>query len=200
MESEGEKITISWSEIERVGATETGAPPPWYKRPNRRHIFMAAVACVGAVLLGTILLMGVRRSSRGPTVAQWLVGTRTELNDVFSTSNDWKQRIEVIHPLAAYKGAGILSLTATTLDGTVFAGRHGRNISKLDFVVLFQWEGPVNKAGYTKVRFVMDYPSRTVETIEYIDTNAVVNLDEVDWKEVGFVLGEALAAWFFGGG
>jgi hypothetical protein len=53
----------------------------------------------------------------------------------------------------------------------------------------------VQKNGYTEVLYVWDMQANRLKTSRYLDTTALVNLDNIDWFKVGL----EIAPFLFGG-
>ena len=198
--NEHEKIKISWDEVERVGAdapapagtprSEEGLPP--LPPPRRRVIWPWVVGGAGFLLLMLIVLTVTRFERRGQTVDAWVANERPQWAAEISGSATVKKYIEDIHPMVTYKRAAISEMRAVTVDGSNNAGPRGENISEVEVLVTFYWEGPVTKDGFTEVRFNYDYQGRQLKSQRFEQSNAKINLATVDWFKVGVALGTLL--------
>ena len=95
--------------------------------------------------------------------------------------------------MVTFTGAALESIAETTVDGSQPPEKGGSNIADVEFVVTYHWEGPVQKNGYTEVLSVMDKQANRLKTSRYVATSALINLDNIDW----FQLGVELAPLFF---
>jgi hypothetical protein len=139
-----------------------------------------------AVIFILIILVSVFRSENVDT---WTQHEREKLNTELNTSPKAKSFIEDAQPFSKYTGATVKSVAASTIDGTQNAGRRGSNIAEEVFVVTFHWKSPLEDDGYTEVRFTYDKQANVLKKTEYLDSNALLNLNTVDWYKVGFALG-----------
>jgi len=153
-----------------------------------------AVGVATVVVLALALVFTLYRGC-DPTMVEWKDAQRQRMNAELASSPKLKPYIESIHPLVTFTGASLKTLSVKTVDGTERVGRGGSNIAEVEFVVTYHWEGPVQKNGYTEVLYVWDNQSNQLKYSRYLDTTATVNLDNIDWIEVG----KALVPLLFGG-
>ncbi|MCX6887737.1 MAG: hypothetical protein NTX27_22185 [Verrucomicrobia bacterium] len=200
--SDHPKLKITWEEVRQADAV---SPPPVPIQALPGQAPDAPLAMIwpwlagGAGVLFLILILvalvskgGVGGGWGGQTVEAWIKQERPQWNVEMSTSANVKEFIESMHPFVTYKRAEISDMRAVTIDGSTNAGRGGENISEVDFLVTFYWEGPVTKDGFTEVRFNYDYRGRQLKTRHFERSNALINLETVDWFKVGVTLGELL--------
>jgi len=193
-----EKIRITSDDVARARDGESGTEPPYPPinvAANRRAPLVIGSSVGAIVVVLALLFIVLISNTRDITVDEWKVMERKQLNAELSTSPKLKPYVEGIHPFVTFTGANIKSITATTIDGSNRAGKAGSNISELEFVVTYHWYGPVQENGYTEVLYVWDWQAKKLKKSRYLDSTAVVNLDNIDWFKVGM----ALAPLFFGG-
>jgi hypothetical protein len=154
--------------------------------PSRAKKTLLLAGSGVAVIFILILLISVFGSENVDT---WTRHERDKLNTELNTSPKAKSFIEDAQPFSKYTGATVKSVVATTIDGTQNAGRGGSNIAEEVFVVTFHWKSPLEDNGYTEVRFTYDKQADVLKKTEYLDSNALINLNTVDWYKVGFALG-----------
>lgn len=196
-----EKIRITTDDIARTDAPEPAPPPP---PPTEipldpslaapRRLLPWLVAACGAAAI--VILLGLAFFLAKPheaTLDEWKDAERQHLNAELAKSRKLKPSIEDIHPLVTFTGAALKSIAETTVDGSQPPENGGSNIAEVEFVVTYHWEGPVQKNGYTEVLSVMDKQANRLKTSRYVATSALINLDNIDW----FQLGLELAPLFF---
>jgi len=199
--SEPEKIKISWDEVRSVSGAVQAPGGPRTEQSVASASGSASKTghwpwiAAGVGLLFFVLLIAVVAtrggSSRGAAqkVETWIAKERPQWAAEISSSPSVKKFIEDIHPLVTYKRAAISEMRAVTVDGSGNAGRRGENISEVEILVTFYWEGPVTKDGFTEVRFNYDYQGRQLKGRRFERSNAAVNLETVDWFKVGMTIG-----------
>ena len=154
--------------------------------PTRAWIVVAAAAflflAVAAVLLFVLLRPG------GENVDEFSRRWQAQQTQELTHSPDVKGYIESTHPLVTFKGATIDSADVTTRDGSQSAGVNGSNVSEIDFVVTYFWRGPVQENGQTKVRHLLDFPSKQMKDSRIIETTALATLDDESLTQLGMFL------------
>jgi hypothetical protein len=200
--NEHEKIKISWDEVKRVDTSvhapveqarsEQGLPPSPALKDNLNWKWMLGGIVVLFLILTVVVTTYVRTRS-GHTVESWIAQVRPQWAAEISNSQTVRQYIEGIHPLVTYKRAAISEMRVATVDGLDSVGSRGENISEVEILVTFYWEGPVTKDGFTEVRFNYDYQGHQLKAKHFERSNAAVNLDTVDWFKVGVQLGILLS-------
>jgi hypothetical protein len=203
--SEDQKITISWEEADRVDTgtkppvvtVGTAQVPPTPPAATKAMVWPWLLGGAGALFLVVFVVSlvgkgGLGGGGAGQTVEAWIGQERPKWSADISGSAKVKEFIENIHPLVTYKRAGIAAMRAVTIDGSNNAGRRGGNISEVEMLVTFYWEGPVTKDGFTEVRFNYDYQGRQLKARRFERSNAAINLETVDWIKVGAVIGTLL--------
>jgi hypothetical protein len=201
--NENEKIKISWDEVVKIGDVKQASPmvvivehPSDTTSPTINRAWISwALGSIGILFLIIMTVIGLRQHRDILTVEGWIKKETVELSNKLSTSSDWKSHIEDIHPFVTYRRLSISQILAKTVDGSNIAGRNGENISELDILITFYWEGPITKDGFTEVRFIYDVKGQALKSTKYERSNAAVNLATVDWFKTGAMLGILL----FGG-
>jgi hypothetical protein len=107
-----------------------------------------------------------------------------------SSDNLIRKQIEDAHVTVTAKSARVTACRMLTIDGTDNAGKYGSNIAEVDFVITVIWDGWIQKGGYTEVEIDYDPQNKVVKQTKYLRSNALVNLDNVNWFQVGFDLGK----------
>jgi len=125
---------------------------------------------------------------RPPTVEEFLQEHRKAFADDLLTNKKWANFVEGLHLTVTCKAATLRSLKATTIDGSDNAGFDGDNISEIDMIVTFQWDGVITKDGYTDVEIVLDYQNGRILRQDVLDSNALINTMNIDWKSLGATL------------
>jgi hypothetical protein len=198
-----EKIRITADDIARSDASAPVQPAPSEPEisispaivaPRRLMPWIVGVSGAGILVIALALAFFFTKT-REPSLDEWKDAERQHLNAELASSPKLKPYIENIHPLVTFTGAAVKSIAVTTVDGTKRTGKGGSNIAEVEFVVTYHWEGPVQKNGYTEVLYVWDMQGNRLKTSRYLDSTAVMNLDNIDW----FKLGLELAPSLFGG-
>lgn len=192
MNGKSGKIRITLDDIARRDAAasahpssrEPGASTEGVMARSRRLIPWIIGLCSAGILVVALLFTQTREYS----LSEWKEMQRKKINAELKSSPDVKSFIEEIHPLVKFTGAAVKSLDVRTVDGTDRVGRRGSNISELEYVVTFYWEGPVQKNGYTEILYIWDMQGNQIKTYRYLDSTATINLDNIDWKKVGMLL------------
>lgn len=139
-----------------------------------------------------------RANSSTYTVQEYIQTERAKLEKQLNEKgNEFAKHIENIHLTVTYKGAKVKSITATTVDGSNYAGPNGKNISEVDMVLTAYWEGLVQKDGFTEMRLVWDTQGGVAKAVEYQNSNAIFNAATVDWFKVGWTVEAWLALFCF---
>ena len=113
--------------------------------------------------------------------------------ELLKKENPVRQRIESAHVTVTVKSAKVSSCIVTTIDGTDKAGRNGSNVREVTLDITTYWDGWLHKDGYTEFRIVYDPQSRKAKETKFLKSNAMLNLETVDWYSVGFAFGTFLA-------
>lgn len=209
------KIRITSDDIARSDAADSAQASPVESEIStaqpivlsRRLIpWIIGICCVGILVVLSALVFlfiqvtaqdhGVPPSAVAATelsMTELIGALRQKINEDLKSSAEMKSFIETIHPLVEFTGAAVKSINVRTVDGTDRVGKDGSNISEVECVITFHWEGPVQKNGYTEILYVIDAQGRQLKTYRYLDSTATVNLDNIDW----FKLGQQLAPLFF---
>lgn len=196
-----DKIVITSDDVACVRiapATFTQAAP---MQQRSQGLPIAAVLGVCAVItLIAVLGLVLATWATGPSMEQWIAQERVRLGQQLSQDPGVRGWIEGIHPLVTFKKATVKSMRpARTVDGSDKPGPSGRNVSEVELVVTYEWSGPITTDGYTDVRHIVDWHAHKIRENEFLDTNATINLEDVDWFGLGMVLGEAIFAAAAGG-
>jgi hypothetical protein len=198
-----EKIRITDDDIARADASTTIPQPPPAAEVSISPSFAAPRRLLAWIIGGggaaaVVIVLGLTfffAKPHEPTLDEWKDAERQHLNAELAKSPKAKHYIENIHPLVTFTGAAVKSIAGTTVDGSKRTGKGGSNIAEVEFVVTYHWEGPVQKNGYTEVLYVWDMQANRLKTSRYLDTTALVNLDNIDWFKVGL----EIAPFLFGG-
>lgn len=196
-----DRIVITSNDVASVRiapATFTRAAP---MQQRSKGLPIAAVLGVCAVIaLIAVLGLVLATWATGPSMEQWIAQERVRLGQQLSQDPGVRGWIEGIHPLVSFKKATVKSMRPTrTVDGSDKPGPGGRNVSEVELVVAYEWSGPITTDGYTDVRHIVDWHAHKIRENEFLDTNAAINLEDVDWFGLGMVLGEAIFAAAAGG-
>ena len=196
-----DRIIITSDDVASVRIAPTTFPSaaPMQQRGQRFPIAAVLAACAA---IGLITVIGVVLATRpaGLSTEQWVAKERVSLGQQLSQDPGVRGWIEGIHPLVTFKKATVKSMRPTrTVDGSDKPGTGGRNISEVELVVTYEWSGPITTNGYTDVRHIVDWNAHKIRGTEFLDTNAAINLDDVDWFGLGIVLGEAIFTAAAGG-
>jgi len=196
-----DKIIITSDDVASVRIASTTFPSAAPMQQRGQRVPIAAVLGVCAAI-GLIAVIGIMLATRaaGLSMEQWVAQERVSLGQQLSQDPGVRGWIESIHPLVTFKKATVKSMRPTrTVDGSDKPGPGGRNISEVELVVTYEWSGPITTDGYTDVRHIVDWSAHKIRGNEFLDTNAAINLDDVDWFGLGMVLGEAIFAAAAGG-
>lgn len=117
------------------------------------------------------------------------VNQKLELNN-----NGIRKRIEGAHLTVTAKSAKVTSCVIRTIDGSNNAGREGSNVSEVDMVVTVFWDGYFQKNGYTELQVIYDAQNKSVKETKYLKSNAVFNMEKIDWFSVGYCAAAAISA------
>lgn len=102
------------------------------------------------------------------------------------------QKIADAHVTVTVTGASVSSCRVHTVDGSNKAGKNESNISEVDIIYTVNWKGIIQKNGFTEFEVDFDWINKKVKDAKYLRSNALINLDTVNWFEVGAALGGAL--------
>jgi hypothetical protein len=118
----------------------------------------------------------------------------TEVNQALARDDNWiRKKIEDAHVTVTTKSARVTACTVSTVDGSGRAGRNGSNVSDVDLVITVIWDGWIQKNGYTEFEVLYDNQNKRTKDTRYLRSNAMINLDTVDWFGVGVQVGAFLA-------
>jgi hypothetical protein len=128
------------------------------------------------------------------SVESYRARTIADVNRWLASNDNWiRKKIEDAHVTVTAKSARVSSCTVRTVDGSSSAGRKGSNVSDVDLVITVFWDGWFQKDGYTEFRILYDNQNHKTKEAKYLKSNAMINLDTVDWFSVGFQIGVFLA-------
>jgi hypothetical protein len=202
-----DRIRITVDDVARIsdvpppGHASAGVNTPFTGAPNvissgsKFFSPMLVLACIVVGIVLVTLMAALAFSDHGETMESWIQNQRKVYDAELLTSSEPKKMIENIHPFVTFSSANVKFIRATTVDGTQKSGKDGANISELEVVVTYQWEGLVEKNGFTYVQYVFNMQNRKLKSTKYLATNAPVNLDNIDWFKLGYMLAPIL----FGG-
>ena len=149
-----------------------------------------AKVIAAAVVLFVIFLVWPRSES----VESYRARLIAEVNQELARNDNWiRKKIEDAHVTVTAKSARVTGCSVRTVDGSSSAGRKGSNVADVDLVITVIWDGWIQKNGYTEFEVLYDNQNRKTKEAKYLRSNAVINLDTVDWFGVGFQIGAFLA-------
>jgi|ERR1035437_2629279 hypothetical protein len=188
------KIKITKEEVDKA------VLPPMRSAPadstNRAPVPIHYILALGGflIVLFGLFFVGSKNSpvSATTTTEQYIAQTSPKISNELSESAKLKEYVEAIHPLTSFKSARVSEMRVRTVDGSNLVGKLGSNISEVELLVTFYWEGPLTKDGFTEVRFSYDNNGHT-KSFRFERSNAAINLATVDWFKVGFTIGALLA-------
>jgi len=114
--------------------------------------------------------------------------------ELLDPNNAICKRIEAAHITVTAKSAKVTQWQAQTIDGSNNAGKNGSNIGDIDMVITVIWDGLLQKDGFTEIEILYDNQNKRTKATKYLRSSALVNWENVDWKAVGFVIGQYIAA------
>ena len=169
---------------------------------GRRPVYLASVALFALGSLGIAAsphfwMLIASRSAANRTVGEYVQRMRPAILSQMSGPNSQIQNlIERVHgPTITFDGVDITGLTATTIDGSNLAGKSGNNIATIDMIVTCKWHGWVEKNGYDEIEFTFDNKAKSMSAPKYLNSNAAINTDTIDWGDVALNLGAAYIAY-----
>ena len=186
------------SDVPPAGDASVGVNTPFTSAPHVipsgsqsfSPILVLAGIAFGIVLIALIAAMSL--SDHGEDMESWVQNQRRIYDAELLTSSESKKMIENIHPFVIFLSANVKSIHATTVDGTQKSGKNGANVSELEVVVTYHWEGLGEKNGFTEVQYLFNMQNRRLKSTNYVATNAPVNLDDIDWFKLGYMLAPIL--------
>ena len=92
------------------------------------------------------------------------------------------------------KSGKVTTCSVRTVDGSDNAGKNGSNVSEIDLVITVNWDGWIQKGGYTEFEMDYDNQNKVVKKTAFLRSNATIDWPKVNWFKVGFVIGQTLAA------
>jgi hypothetical protein len=198
-DNRSDRIRITADEVARVdsGAREDEGssafvPTSHAPAPAATTLFPRTWIIAGAVvffaLVALIILVPVMLRPAGGDIDEFARHWRAQQTHELTQSSDVKAYIESTHPLVTFKGATVDSVNVTTRDGSQSAGVNGANVTEIDFMVTYFWSGPVQENGHTKVRHLLDFPSRQMKNSKIIETTALVTIDDESLTQLGMFL------------
>lgn len=196
-----DKIVITSDDVASVRIAPTSFTQAASVQQRSQGIPIAAVLGVcAAIAIVAVIGVVLATWATGLSMEQWIAQERVRLGQQLSQDSGVREWIEGIHPLVTFKKATVKSMRPTrTVDGSDKPGPGGKNVSEVELVVTYEWSGPITTDGYTDVRHIVDWSAHKIRGNEFLDTNAAINLEEVDWFGLGMVLGEAIFAAAAGG-
>ena len=108
-----------------------------------------------------------------------------------------RQKIESNHVTVTVKSARVTACTIQTVNGSDNAGKDGSNVATVDLVITAIWDGYVHKDGFTEVEVLYDNQNKITKETRFLRSNAVVNLDKVNWFDVGYIIGQCIGNGIF---
>ncbi len=109
-----------------------------------------------------------------------------------ASHSEIQQLVERIHgPTITFLDADIIGMTAQTMDGSDRAGKEGNNIAMIDMIVNCRWKGWIQSSGYTQMEFYFDNQRKKLGAPKFLNSNAALNIDTIDWGDVALKLGVA---------
>lgn len=154
-----------------------------------------AKSIIAVVVILAVLLYWHQRN-QGESVQSFQQRVIAECNqELLNPDNPIRKRIEDAHMTVTVKSASVTSCNVQTVDGSDHAGLNDRNISEIDVVITLVWDGWIQKDGYTEFEVSYDYQNKTVKETKYLKSNALINMETVDWFSVGYSVGEFLASF-----
>ena len=132
-------------------------------------------------------------SSSGESVEQYKKKATSEINAALQDkTHAIRKRIEQAHMTVTVKTARVTGFDVTTLDGSDKAGKNGSNIKTTTIEITAYWDGLIHKDGFTEFVIEYDVQYDKVVSAKIGRTNALFNAEEVNWYEVGTVIGTLL--------
>lgn len=191
-----DRIRITADEVARVDAGPAQMARPSASVPDPDPIaaalppraWIAAAASAFLALAVAVVLVFVLLRPGGENVDEFARRWQAQHTQELMRSPDVKSFIESTHPLVTFKGVTIDSVDVTTRDGSQSAGVNGGNVSEIDFVVTYFWRGPVQENGQTKVRHLLDFPSKQMKDSRIIETTGLVTIDDESLTQLGMFL------------
>jgi hypothetical protein len=113
--------------------------------------------------------------------------------ELAQSDNPIRKKIEAAHVTVTAKSARVTHSYVETVDGSSNAGRNGRNVSDINIVITVMWDGLIQKDGYTEFEIVYDSQNKVVKEAKYLRSNALVNIDNIDWFGIGVQIGAYIA-------
>jgi len=200
-----EKITINSEEVRNhtIPETQRDHQPLPSSQPSWKKHYPWIIGAVGtflgviALVVLTLTLSQKGNSVNNPearngqekneplTVERWAQSYQVKLTQAISDSDESKKFIESIHPFVTYKNASVEIEKILTIDGSDLAGDNGKNIFEIRAIITYRWAGPVRDNGFTKVRMTYDYQGQKNKGIDFLESNAVINTQTIDWMDLG---------------
>jgi hypothetical protein len=132
---------------------------------------------------------------KGPSVEEYRAAVIAEMNRNLALSdNAVRKKIEDAHLTVTAKDASVTSCDIRTVDGSDRAGKNGSNVAEIDCVITVKWDGWIQHDGFTEFEIVYDNQTKTVKETKYLRSNALINIDTIDWSAVGYAVGQYIAA------
>lgn len=183
--------TLTMSSTKQEKAIDHGRPA--------KHSTLFKLLYLGIGLAILIWAANSRNGSGGVSQSETVQQFRDQL---IAQQNQWlaqsdnpiRKKIENAHMTVTAKGASVSSCSVQTIDGTENAGKNGSNVSEIDIIYTVTWDGWFQKDGYTEFEVDYDNQNRMVKNTKYLRSSALFNADTINWVEVGFFVGQAIAA------
>jgi hypothetical protein len=170
------------------GPPSAGMGPTSAKTQSQRKGRSRIALFVGSFIGGFIIIYIALAlfSGGGESVEQFrdrLIATENQA--LTRPDNAITKKIEGAHVTVTVTGAMVSSCQIYTVDGTGKAGKNDSNISEVDIIYTVNWDGVFQKNGFTEFELDYDYLNRKVKGTKYLRSSALINLDNVNWAEVG---------------
>ena len=202
-----EKITISMDEVNCATPVPGGSQPSGFTggyvppestqepKPPRTGLFIGiAVAVMALLCIAGVGIMALAGNVDGRTVDDFKAEIARQIDeDLSKPDSALKKFVEDAHLTVTVKSARIVRCDVTTVNGSESAGKDNANIDKVSMLVRFEWEGIVDKDGYTDLRIVYDARNDRLVKSEIEHTTALINVkDPKLWYGIGELLGATL--------
>ena len=199
-----EKIVITQEECDSATPGPTGVPwsvPETNSTELGEHqkgwkgiVLAVLITSFVFVFFGMVLCCTLFQGGYGPdrivaqvkTVEQYRAEIGERINSQLSNPNHaWRKYVEDAHLTVKVVKAYVNRCSVSTIDGSALAGMNDSNISEIDLVIRFYWEGMIDE-GHTDLEIVIDKRADKILKAEIIDTTAIVNTADPNfWMELG---------------
>lgn len=177
LESQGVKKPIAFA-VRDAGLNDDEAP-------SSKAWWVVGIIGVLVAIIGGALIYSDRR---GPSCEEYAALLQPQFEQVYNHDPGAIAAFSQTHIGSEFRGATIKRVDCITFDGKDYLGGDLRNLNEFKVHLIWRWEGPLVKDGYTEMIFIQDAQTGIIKRHQFLNSNATINLaqemEKIDWKKV----------------